>query len=135
MKINSIIAERLKESIEVKNRILSDEGFMAKIQEASDIVRDALLKGNKILLCGNGGSASDALHIAGEFVGRFQKDRHSLPAICLNDSLVSTTTLLPINLLLAGSGSNCPAARMKAIASSLEEARNACSPGFPSTIS
>ena len=93
MKINSIITERIKESIEVKNRILSDDALLMKIQEASDIVRNALLKGNKILLCGNGGSASDALHIAGEFVGRFQKDRHSLPAICLNADVATLTSI------------------------------------------
>lgn len=93
MKVNAIITERIKDSIEVKQRILSDDALLMKIQDASDIVRDAILNGNKILLCGNGGSASDALHIAGEFVGRFQKDRRSLPAICLNADVATLTSV------------------------------------------
>ncbi len=45
---------------------------------------DALAAGNKLLFCGNGGSACDAMHIAGEFVGRFVDDRKGLPAIALS---------------------------------------------------
>lgn len=45
---------------------------------------DALGKGGKLLFCGNGGSACDAMHIAGEFVGRFVDDRKGLPAIALS---------------------------------------------------
>ena len=44
----------------------------------------ALSNGNKILACGNGGSAADAMHICGELVGRFFKERQALPAIALN---------------------------------------------------
>ncbi len=44
---------------------------------------EALANGNKLLFCGNGGSACDAMHIAGEFVGRFVNDRRALPAIAL----------------------------------------------------
>ncbi|HNX68489.1 MAG TPA: SIS domain-containing protein [Candidatus Omnitrophota bacterium] len=53
----------------------------------------ALKAGNKVLLCGNGGSASDALHIAAEFVGRFEKDRVSLPAIALNADMAAVTAI------------------------------------------
>lgn len=51
-------------------------------QMASEIA-GAIRRGNKILLCGNGGSAADAQHIAAEFIGRFKKERKSLPAIAL----------------------------------------------------
>lgn len=89
----SLITDRIRESIEVKERILSDDAMIMKIQEAGKVVRKALSDGNKILLCGNGGSASDSLHIAGEFVGRFQKERGSLPAIALNADVASLTSI------------------------------------------
>lgn len=49
----------------------------------ADICRRALAEGHKILICGNGGSAADAQHIAAEFVGRFHNERVSLPSIAL----------------------------------------------------
>ena len=49
--------------------------------------------GGKVLLCGNGGSASDALHIAGELIGRFQRERQGLPAIALNADVASMTAI------------------------------------------
>jgi len=57
-----------------------------------EIIR-ALKAGHKILLCGNGGSAADAQHIAAEFVGRFEKDRMSLPAIALNTDTSAITAI------------------------------------------
>ncbi len=53
----------------------------------------ALKAGNKVLLCGNGGSASDSLHIAAEFVGRFEKNRRSLPAIALTADIAALTAI------------------------------------------
>ena len=54
------------------------ERLLTKITE---LLGEALKNGNKILLCGNGGSAADSQHIAAEFVGRFKKERRALPAI------------------------------------------------------
>lgn len=56
----------------------------AQIEQFADICATALKNGNKLLFCGNGGSACDAMHIAGEFVGRFIDDRKGLPAIALS---------------------------------------------------
>lgn len=53
----------------------------------------ALKAGHKVLLCGNGGSATDALHIAAEFVGRFEKERISLPAIALTADTAALTAI------------------------------------------
>lgn len=53
------------------------------ILDMADICRRALAEGHKILICGNGGSAADAQHIAAEFVGRFHNERVSLPSIAL----------------------------------------------------
>lgn len=53
----------------------------------------ALKSGHKVLLCGNGGSASDSQHIAAEFVGRFEKTRMSLPAIALTSDIAALTAI------------------------------------------
>ena len=53
----------------------------------------ALKAGRKLLLCGNGGSASDSQHIAAEFVGRFEKTRMSLPAIALTSDIAALTAI------------------------------------------
>ncbi len=59
------------------------EALIPQIAEMATICVTALQKGHKILLCGNGGSAADAQHIAAELVGRFHRERRSLPAIAL----------------------------------------------------
>jgi len=62
-----------------------------KIAEAASMIIQAYKNGNKVLLCGNGGSAADAQHITGELVGRFKKERRALPAIALTtDSSIMT---------------------------------------------
>ena len=61
------------------------------LEQIADEMAGAFQRGNKILLCGNGGSAADAQHIAAEFIGRFKRERKSLPAIALTtDSSVLT---------------------------------------------
>jgi D-sedoheptulose 7-phosphate isomerase len=66
---------------------LAVEGFLAQQGSALEALAthcvNAIGRGNKLLFCGNGGSACDAMHIAGEFVGRFVEDRQALPAIAL----------------------------------------------------
>src|SRR5262250_1659637 len=54
-----------------------------EVSQATDLIEQCLRAGNKLLVCGNGGSAADASHVATEFVVRFAKDRRALPAICL----------------------------------------------------
>src|SRR5437762_6217309 len=54
-----------------------------QVAKAADLIEQCLRSGNKLLVCGNGGSASDAAHFATEFVVRFVKDRPAYPAICL----------------------------------------------------
>ncbi len=88
-----LIRDRIKESIEVKNAIFNDDPLLKRIEESADAVIKCLSSGGKVLLCGNGGSASDAMHIAGELVGRFQEDRRSLPAIALNGDVTSMTSV------------------------------------------
>jgi len=79
-KIKSII----NASIEVKNAILLDESLHETIAEVIRVCTVAFKNGNKVLFCGNGGSAADAQHLAAEFSGRFYKDRKALPSEALH---------------------------------------------------
>jgi D-sedoheptulose 7-phosphate isomerase len=79
-KIKSIISA----SIQTKTKILNDDAFIKKIENAVDAIVHAFKNGNKVLFCGNGGSAADAQHLAAEFSGRFYKNRRALPAEALH---------------------------------------------------
>ena len=63
------------------------------LEEASLLVVETLKNGNKILLCGNGGSAADAQHIAAELIGRYKSDRRGLPAISLTTDTSALTSI------------------------------------------
>lgn len=78
--IKSIISS----SIQVKAHILGDAALLNSIEQAVNIVLTSLKSGNKLLFCGNGGSAADAQHLAAEFSGRFYIDRKALPAEALH---------------------------------------------------
>ncbi len=78
------IKEIITRSIETKQQILGDEDFLTRIQKAVELVTAAFKNGNKVLFCGNGGSAADAQHLAAEFSGRFYKNRPALPAEALH---------------------------------------------------
>ncbi|MFR9504427.1 MAG: D-sedoheptulose 7-phosphate isomerase [Rikenellaceae bacterium] len=77
------IEQSIKDSIALKEQLLASNEDMATINEVSHKIATLFKQGGKVLLCGNGGSASDAQHIAAEFVGRFVAARHALPAIAL----------------------------------------------------
>jgi D-sedoheptulose 7-phosphate isomerase len=64
-----------------------------QVQQAIDLLIERLSAGNKLLVCGNGGSAADAMHICAELVGRFLRDRRPLPAIALNANPAILTAL------------------------------------------
>src|SRR5262245_31126918 len=73
------------------NRAISDsvrtleslQDLERELSRAADLINQRLRAGNKLIMCGNGGSAADASHFATELVVRFAKDRRALPAICL----------------------------------------------------
>ncbi len=85
------IQDILLESIQVKEEILRTS--ISQIKNIADLMIEALRKNGKIILFGNGGSASDSDHIAGELIGRFKRDRNSLAAIALTNSPVILTAL------------------------------------------
>jgi D-sedoheptulose 7-phosphate isomerase len=86
---------KLEEELRVHTRIM--EQTVAQCAPAIDQIADCLLecfrKGNKVMLCGNGGSAADSQHMVAEFVNRFRLDRAALPAIALT---VDTSILTAI---------------------------------------
>lgn len=78
------IKKIIQASIGVKESILNDDRLLLAISDAVNVIVNAFEKGNKVLFCGNGGSASDAQHLAAEFSGRFYTDRDALPAEALH---------------------------------------------------
>ena len=88
-----MIRKIIEDSINVKKQLLEDESTIRLIDLAGEKVVESIGNGGKVLLCGNGGSAADSAHIAGELVGRFQKERNSLPAIALPIDSVSITAI------------------------------------------
>lgn len=78
------IKDIISASISVKQQLLQDEEMIKRLQEVSDVIVACFKAGNKVLFCGNGGSAADAQHLAAEFSGRFYLDREALPAEALH---------------------------------------------------
>lgn len=83
--------EIIRESIYVKSKILEDKELQSRIELAANTCIDVFKSGGKVLLCGNGGSAADAQHIAAELSGRFNYDRPPLfaEALHVNSSFVT----------------------------------------------
>lgn len=79
-KIKNII----QASVDVKNDILQDDTIVQVLESCVNVLVAAFRKGNKVLFCGNGGSAADAQHLAAELSGRFYVDRDPLPAEALH---------------------------------------------------
>src|SRR5947209_7012768 len=82
--MNAQIKKIISASIQTKEQILNDDAFIKKIENAVDVIVNAFQKGNKVLFCGNGGSAADAQHLAAEFSGRFYLNRKALPSEALH---------------------------------------------------
>lgn len=78
------IKKIIESSIHTKQQILSNEDLIRLIDECSEVITHSFKTGNKVLFCGNGGSAADAQHLAAEFSGRFYTDRIALPAEALH---------------------------------------------------
>jgi D-sedoheptulose 7-phosphate isomerase len=74
----------IEASIDTKRKVLADSMLIDKIEAVTLAITDAFSNGNKVLFCGNGGSAADAQHLAAEFSGRFYTDRDPLPSEALH---------------------------------------------------
>ncbi len=84
------LALAVKEHQEV---IASIEILSQAIETATNLLREAFSRGNKVIVCGNGGSASDAQHFASELTGRFEKDRPGYPAFALTTDSSALTAI------------------------------------------
>lgn len=85
------IDEILNQKIDIINN-LKKNGYFESVEKAGDILVESIKNGNKVILAGNGGSAADAQHFAGELVGRFIIERDGLPAIslCTDPTIVTS---------------------------------------------
>ena len=86
----SEIQKRLEKTSEI---ILGLESIIPDINKAIEVISKCLIRGNKIILFGNGGSAADAQHIAAEFIGRYNFNRSSLPALALTTNSSTLTSI------------------------------------------
>ena len=88
--IASSYTESVNELIDVlySSKILEDS-----INSAGLAIKNSILSGGKLITCGNGGSAADALHLSEELVGRYKAERRSLPSICLNADVTAITCI------------------------------------------
>lgn len=85
------INNELTSHLETINKVI--ENMQENLENASKLAIETLKNGNKILLCGNGGSAADAQHIAAELIGRYKTERKGLPAIALTTDTSILTSI------------------------------------------
>ena len=78
-----LIYQELTEAKQVLGLFLENPKNLIQIEKAAQTMSEAILKGNKIIACGNGGSHCDAMHFAEELSGRYRADRRALPAIAI----------------------------------------------------
>ena len=92
--MNPRIKQVISESIFIKQQLLEDQELLDQVEKISDICTIALKSDKKLLFCGNGGSAADAQHLAGEFSGRFYLERPPLfaEALHVNSSFVTAVS-------------------------------------------
>jgi len=87
------IKNYIKDSIEVKQAILDNQEIINQIDTIANVIVEAYKSGNKVITAGNGGSAGDAQHIAGELVSKFNFDRPPLAAVVLNTNAPLLTAI------------------------------------------
>ena len=89
--VNSLLTNSLQEHLQTIRKLL--ESSLADIERSGRLICDALTGGRKILICGNGGSAADAQHIAAELIGYYESPRKSWPAIALTTDTSALTAV------------------------------------------
>jgi len=89
--LEGFAVKSLNQHLEVFENVLNS--LIPEIEKSADLITETLRNGNKLLICGNGGSAADAQHIAAEFVGRYETERRAFPAIALTTDTSALTAL------------------------------------------
>ena len=87
------IKDRIQASMSVKQLMFEDESLLSQVDDLIILLKSTLKLGSQVLICGNGGSAADALHLAAEFSGRFYLDRKALPVEALNVNEAALTAI------------------------------------------
>ncbi|MFL2826175.1 MAG: SIS domain-containing protein [Coraliomargaritaceae bacterium] len=82
-----------KDILELQSLLNRFEGSLDTIHELGNLIAQSLKDGGKLLAFGNGGSATDAMHLCEELVGRYKKDRKAIAAICLNSDVGAMTCI------------------------------------------
>jgi D-sedoheptulose 7-phosphate isomerase len=89
--LKHILREQLGKSIAVLEKVRADDALLGVLANAAEATAEAMLKGHKLMVAGNGGSAADSQHLVAEFVCRLERDRPALRAIALTvDSSILT---------------------------------------------
>jgi D-sedoheptulose 7-phosphate isomerase len=88
---SNLLRSSLREHLDAIQSLLDSK--IGEIEQAGLLICKTLREGNKVLICGNGGSAADAQHIAAELVGRYEQERRSFPAIALTTDTSALTAL------------------------------------------
>src|SRR5687767_6829896 len=91
MDLTAHLRKHFEEGIELRTRMA--QTMPAEIARAGAALAEALKGGNKVLACGNGGSAADSQHFAAEIVGRFEREREGMPAIALTVDTSAITAI------------------------------------------
>ena len=91
--LENAIKDTILNSIRVKNALMENDQLIECLENLVNEIVKAIRSGHKLVLCGNGGSASDALHFAGEIVGRFVRERDAWPAVVLNADVATLTAI------------------------------------------
>ena len=90
--MNNSVLESINKKICLENELFRSQEFISFIDDVVSVISKSFSKKNKLLICGNGGSAADSQHFAAELVGRFMRERKALPAIAL-----TTDTSVPVS--------------------------------------
>jgi D-sedoheptulose 7-phosphate isomerase len=88
-----LLRARVREAISVCQGLLEDEQLVVTVDAVVEAIVESVSGGGKVLLCGNGGSAADAQHLAAELVGRFCLEREPFPAVALADNVSAVTAV------------------------------------------
>jgi len=89
--VNEVIAREFEAHLKTIQAVIGS--MEADLETASNLAVEVLKRGNKVLLCGNGGSAADAQHIAAELTGRYKTERRGLPGIALTTDTSALTAI------------------------------------------
>ena len=89
--VNAVITQEFEAHLKTIQSVIGN--MESPLEEAAECIVNTLKNGNKVLLCGNGGSAADAQHIAAELTGRYKSERKGLPAIALTTDTSALTAI------------------------------------------